>query len=80
MVNFTDNLSAQTTRFIKNDVLPAVADGLEAGIKNVGNKFVRWLKGDVGDFFQEDVRGYFNDVGVKMGDGFVDVFTGKTFR
>ena len=80
MVNFADNLSAQTARFIKNDVLPAVADGLETGIKNVGNNFVRWLKGDVGDFFQEDVRGYFNDVGVKMGDGFVDVFTGKTFR
>ena len=80
MVNFVDNLSAQTTRFLKNDVLPTVADGLEAGIKNVGNEFIGWLKGDVGDFFQEDVRGYFNDVGVKIGDGFVDFFTGKNFR
>lgn len=80
MAKLVDDLSAQTTRFLKNDVLPAVADGLEAGIKKVGDKFIRWIKGDVGDFFQEDVRGYFNDVGVKMGDGFVDFFTGKVFK
>jgi hypothetical protein len=79
MVNFVDDLSAKTTGFLKNDVLPAIASGLEAGIKEVGGEFVGWLKGDVGDFFQEDVRGYFNNVGVKMGDGFVDVFTGKIF-
>lgn len=80
MVDFTNDVTDKLASFVKNDVLPSISSGLENSIVKVGDDFVGWLKGDVKGFFKDDVGGFFEDIGVEIGDGFVDLFTGKLFR
>ena len=80
MVDFTNDVTDKLASFIKNDVLPSISSGLEKSIVKVGDEFVGWLKGDVKGFFKDDVGGFFEDIGVEIGDGFVDVFTGEAFE
>ena len=80
MVDFTNDVTDKLASFVKDDVLPSVSKGLEKSIVKVGDEFVGWLKGDVGGFFKDDVGRFFEDIGVEIGDGFVDFFTGKLFR
>ena len=80
MVDFTNDVTDKLASFVKDDVLPSVSKGLEKSIVKVGDEFVGWLKGDVKGFFKDDVGGFFEDIGVEIGDGFVDVFTGEAFE
>ena len=80
MVDFTNDVTDKLASFVKDDVLPSVSKGLEKSLVKVGDEFVGWLKGDVKGFFKDDVGTFFEDVGVEIGDGFVDFFTGKLFR
>ena len=80
MVDFTNTVTDKLASFVKDEVLPSVSKGLEKSIVKVGDEFVGWLKGDVKGFFKDDVGGFFENIGVEIGDGFVDFFTGKLFR
>ena len=77
MVEFTDFAAEQAFKFVTNNVLPAVADGLKDGFKDFGNNTEKWLKGEFTDFWEADLPDFFSNAGNVIGDGTKDFFTGK---